>query len=477
MHSPDLDTQKTEHHTTADADKIPKAQKIAYGSGEMGQIIMNNTVMHMANPVFNIGLGLSPILVAWANSIPRLWDAFSDPMMGLISDRTRSRFGRRRPYIFLGSILSGIGFAAIWLCPRGLSEMATFGFLLAMSLLFYTAATIFTVPYNALGYEMTPDYHERTRLMAHRAFFGPIGGALASVLFWLTQRSCFIDTVHGMRYVGAATGLFILVVTILPAIFVKEKAIAEVAEPAKKFDLIFNVKTTLSVKPYFLLISAMALILLGLLSVIQLGFYINVYYIYGGDIRASATVLTVGGVFYQVLNLLAVYPVSKMATHFGKRKALIFFLCLAATGSLLGWVCMTPSAPWLQLVPMLLTAPGFAALWMLLNSMLPDICDYDELINGERREGMFAATTSFVGKFGMSLAGLVAGFVLVGSGFDADLGGEQGEGVLTTIRLLYCVVPAVAILLAIFIFSKYSLTEERAYKIRAELENRRGKAL
>jgi glycoside/pentoside/hexuronide:cation symporter, GPH family len=471
------DRKKTEHHQTAKADKIPESKKIAYGTGEMGLIIMSNTVMHMASPVYNIGLGISPVLVGWANSIPRLWDAISDPLMGLISDRTRSRFGRRRPYIFVGSILSGIGFALIWFCPRGLSELATFGFLLAMSILFYTAGTIFTVPYNALGYEMTPDYHERTRLMAHRSFFGPIGGMLACTLFWFTQRSCFTDTVHGMRYVGAATGLFLLAVTILPAIFVKERPVPQQELPSKKINLFSDIKKTLTVKPYLCLIAAMSLILLGLLSVIQLGFYINVYYIFGGDIKASATVNMVGGVVYQILNLLAVFPVSKLATRYGKRHALIFFLCLAASGSLVSWFCLTPAAPWMQLVPMLLTAPGFAALWMLLNSMIPDICDYDELIHGERREGMFAATTSFVGKLGMSLAGLTAGYVLVGSGFNADLGAEQAEGVLTIIRILYCVVPAAVILLAILIFSKYPITEERAYEIRAELEKRRGSAL
>jgi GPH family glycoside/pentoside/hexuronide:cation symporter len=122
--------------------------------------------------VLNVGLGMNPALVGTLQAIPRFTDAITDPVMGYISDNTRSRYGRRRPYIFIGSILVGLIFALMWQLPAGYSEMFYFWFFLAGSFLFYLAYTIFATPWVALGYEMTPDYHERTRLMASQNFMG-----------------------------------------------------------------------------------------------------------------------------------------------------------------------------------------------------------------------------------------------------------------------------------------------------------------
>lgn len=123
-------------------------------------------VQYMARPIYQIVLGLNPLLFGIAMTIPRVWDAFTDPIMGSISDNFRSRYGRRRPFAFAGAILTGITFASIWLVPRNWGEHAMFAYLVGTSLLYFTATTIFSVPLTSLSYEMTPGYHERTRVMA-----------------------------------------------------------------------------------------------------------------------------------------------------------------------------------------------------------------------------------------------------------------------------------------------------------------------
>ena len=150
-------------HVTAPEDKLSFGQKFAYGLGAIANNLLGGAIGYMSI-VLNVGLGMNPALVGTLQAIPRFTDALTDPVMGYVSDNTRSRYGRRRPYIFFGAIFVGLIFALMWQLPAGYSEMFYFWFFLAGSILFYLAYTVFATPWVALGYEMTPDYHERTRL-------------------------------------------------------------------------------------------------------------------------------------------------------------------------------------------------------------------------------------------------------------------------------------------------------------------------
>ena len=159
------------HYATAPEDRIPFHLKLVYGLGAF----VNNTLSYAINSmiiVLNLGLGLSPALVGLLSALPRVLDAVTDPLMGYISDNTRSRWGRRRPYIFVGAIAAGIVFALLWQLPFGKSHSYYFWYFLGGSLLFFVAYTIYATPWVALGYELTPDYHERTRLMGVQNFVG-----------------------------------------------------------------------------------------------------------------------------------------------------------------------------------------------------------------------------------------------------------------------------------------------------------------
>ena len=181
MESPTRDTPtplsgaSVRNQATRPEDRVPLAQKFAIGVGEFPFFTGSRVVQYMAQPIYQIVLGLNPLLFGLAMTIPRLRDAFSDPIMGSASDNFRSRFGRRRPFIFVGAIPSGLTVASIWLVPRGWSEGAMFTYLVTTSLLYFTALTVFSVPLSSLSYEMTPDYHERTKVMAFWGFFATAG--------------------------------------------------------------------------------------------------------------------------------------------------------------------------------------------------------------------------------------------------------------------------------------------------------------
>ena len=170
------------HHTTAREDRIPIFQKIVYGTGSLVNQFQAAALGSLVI-VLNLGLGMNPVLVGIIGAVPRLIDAFSDPLIGYSSDNTRTRHGRRRPWIFFGAIFSGILFALMFQLYKGHTESFYFWYFLGAQCLFIIAFACYSIPWIALGYEMTPDYHERTRLQGFSNFFAQIAWLVAPWFF------------------------------------------------------------------------------------------------------------------------------------------------------------------------------------------------------------------------------------------------------------------------------------------------------
>ena len=204
---------------TSDRDKIPFVQKFIYGLGAFVNNLLGAAIGGMLI-VLNLGLGMNPVLVGLIGALPRLTDAITDPLMGYISDHTKSKWGRRRPYIFFGAIAAAVIFALLWQLPRDQSENFYFWFFLIGSIIFYLAYTVFATPWVALGYELTPDYHERTRLMAVQNFMGQMAWLVAPWFLWFMQNDMlFEDMIEGAGWLAIIIGVFTVCVGILPAIF------------------------------------------------------------------------------------------------------------------------------------------------------------------------------------------------------------------------------------------------------------------
>lgn len=174
-------------HVTAAADRVPLGIKIGYACGGMSFNLMVNSIANLAQFVLTVALGVNPAMVGLVLSLPRLVDAFTDPIMGGISDNFRSRYGRRKPFMVVGGIGAGLTFALLWMIPHGWSGNAYFWWFLIVSLIFYLFTTVFGVPWSALGFSLTADYDERTRLMAFNSFWCSV--ALLSIpwLYAATQ--------------------------------------------------------------------------------------------------------------------------------------------------------------------------------------------------------------------------------------------------------------------------------------------------
>lgn len=453
---------------------VPIWQKMAFGVGGMGDILMQNAANNMANQVLNIFLGVNPALVSVAIFISRIWDAFTDPIMGAISDNTRTRFGRRRPFMVAGGIGGGVLFIALWRFPFVQTEMGYFYWFLGCSLLFYSIYSLYSVPYNALGYELSPSYNERTRLMAFKAFFAAIAGLLIQWQFKLTQLDCFANTLEGMQTVSIGVALVIICTTLVAAVFCKERLVKEVASQ-QKLKFFDSLKSTFENRNFRLLMLILILCCLGLFMVTQLGIYINIYYIYEGDKKAASTMLGIAGTTYHLMGGILASPViSFVAARIGKKKMLMLGLAIAMVGAGTKFYTYHQDWPFLQLISLGLMSPGLACLWILMSSMVADICDEDELENGTRREGMFSAVHGYTMKIGISSGLLLTGFLLNAVGFDAKLGADQAPQAILYLRILQSAIPATALLVAILLVARYPITPERAAWVRAELEKRHG---
>lgn len=472
------------HYETKPEDKISFGQKLIYGLGAF----VNNLLAAASGGmmiVLNLGLGMNPALVGLLGSIPRITDAITDPLMGYISDNTTTRWGRRRPFIFVGAIFAGIIFAILWQLPAEKSETFYFVYFLSVSIVFYLGYTIFATPWVALGYELTPDYHERTRLMGVQNFMGQFAYIISPWFLWImTYEGFFKDQRTGAAGLSIIIAIVTIGIGILPAIFLKERylSIAATDGDKKKVSFFDNIKNffkgfakTLKSKPFLKLCIATFLVFNGFMLIASFQFYVIIYYVFGGDQTSGAEYAGYAGTVAAISTLGIVALVAWLGTKIGKRQAFFFSTGISIVGYLLKWFCYNPDIPYLVILPAPLMAFGLGGLFTLMPSMVADVVDYDELTTHERREGMYGSIFWWVVKVGMAAALAASGFLLNATGFDIALEGNQTESTITLMRLLDACVPAIASAIAIWFIVKFPITEEKAHEIRLALEQRRGK--
>ena len=471
------------HYETAPEDRIPFHLKVVYGLGAF----VNNTLADAIGRmmiVLNLGLGMNPALVGLLGALPRLTDAITDPLMGYASDNTRTRWGRRRPYIFVGAISVAIVFTMLWQLPPGKSEGWYFWYFLAGSLIFFLAYTVYATPWVALGYELTPDYHERTRLMGVQNFFGNIAYMISPYFLAIMYLPVFGDVVTGAGYLAMVIAVVVIALGILPAIFLRERFKHAAAEEGEEkaggvgpviMGFLRAFGKTLSFKPFLKLCVATFLVFNGFILIAAFQSYVIIYYVFEGDQAAGSVFVGHSGLVQAISALVVIGIVTFLATKIGKRSAFYVSTGVSMIGYVLKWFCYTPDNPWLVLIPAPLMAFGLAGLFTLMPSMVADVVDADELNTHERREGMYGSIFWWVVKLGQSAAILGGGLLLVWTGFDVDLGGNQTPQAITLMRLCDALIPAAASAIAIWAIASYSITEEKAHEVRMQLEARRGK--
>jgi GPH family glycoside/pentoside/hexuronide:cation symporter len=503
--SPPPTTPAASGKTSAE-DKVPVAQKLAYGLGTFHDMWGHWLYPGFANLVFNIFLGVSPALVTTAGMLNRLFDAASDPFFGWLSDNTRTRWGRRRPYILIGGILAGIGLPLLFYVRPGWREHSYFWFMLASSAIFIPVMSAFNMPFQSLGSEMTPDYHERTSVFKYKnavqkipelaMFFAAqfatmavwVGATHHNALhrLWLLATTASAwhkadpgaspNILIGAQAYCAILGALMVLAAIIVFAVLRERYYGQVvASNQAKVSIKETLWQALSCKPFRTLLFMSLAYSLGLSMVGNLGFYDTVYYVCHGDVAAGAVwnfKMGIAGMVFGFLGLLMFAPVAR---RIGKRNGMACVLLVCISVFIAAWWLYNPNYPWLQPLASGLIALTSAGFYMLQGSILADVIDFDETESHKRREGSFNACLSWIQKVGMALGFGASGWILAATGFDAKLHGAQTPHAIFMIRLMFSALPLAGLAISLVGILRFPLTQKKMTEIRAQLEMQRGK--
>lgn len=462
-------------------DRVPFLAKFSYAMGGTTDIFGHWLYNSLANPVFNVFLGLSPTQVGIALGLTRFVDAFTDPLFGWISDNTRSKWGRRRPFILFGSILAGFSLPFLFFVSKDWGTTQIFWFMVLSASLYAPIISAYNMPYQSLGSELTPSYHERTSIMSWKAVTQKTSGMLIGGALWFATRPMFNDPVtgqpdvaRGAMWAAAAFGAVMILSGLMNFFFVPERYYEKAKEQAK-IGFVSVFRETFRCRPYLILLGIALVYAIPTGLVGTLGFYATTYYVFPGDLARSSEIGFWSGVAYAVMGIMGVPVAAGLSRRYGKKWALSYTLVAGLVAFASSWWLFTPKAPLLSVLCNGLNGFSATGLWVVLPSMCVDIVDYDELSSGKRLEGAFQSTFAWVLKVGMSMSMLVVGPLLdFVTGFDAKLGGNQAPETLLWIRVLFAGIPCAALIVALILVRLFPLTQERMSGIRAELEARRG---
>jgi GPH family glycoside/pentoside/hexuronide:cation symporter len=423
--------------------------------------------LKFATDVMGIAAGVVGMLFA----VSRLWDALADPIAGYLSDRTRSRFGRRRSWMAWSALPFGLAVWMLWYPPPGIQGVFAAAWVGAALLVFYSAYTALTVPYGALGAELSQDYHDRTRLFAWRQGIGAFGTLIGVGAYYLlleAERGAGFSS----RQVGLGVGVFaslcICVTTAVLVARVRERSDYQERGPERVFAAFGDVLRN----PHafrLLLVQGAHYFSVAVLSLVSAYVFQYVLHVPSGSAATMVACFAIG-----VVGAIPLWVV--FSRRFGKHRcwsaalwllsavyALLFFVLdkgVSISGVQFAIACAVT----------LLVGALQSSNFVLSSSVQADVIDWDEVRTGERKEGAYLATWSFAEKAASALAAALVGVALEWVGYTPNV--EQTESVRLMILGLMSFAPAVCHVVAALILMNFRLGEEEHARIRQELADR-----
>jgi GPH family glycoside/pentoside/hexuronide:cation symporter len=465
---------------TAITNSVPMKQKVGYGLGSIIDMWGHWLYSSLAYQVFNIFLGVAPGVISTVMMLKTLLDAVSDASFGWLSDNTRSRWGRRRPFMLVGGVLAGVGLPLLFAVGRGWSDQQYFIFMMLSLVIYVPVMSCFNMPFVSLGSEMTPDYHERTSVMQIKNAIQKLPELAMFVAAQFTTLAIFNDAngkpdiLRGAQVYTSILGAIMVAVSLAMFLMVRERYYDKVVvSQTTKVPFRDTLYRTLKNKPFRILLSTNIAYGLATAMVGVLGYYLTTFYVCKGDLALAGRWNSAMGVAGMVFGLAGIYFFGAVAKRLGKRPAMVAVLAGAALAFIGDWWFYNPNYPILQLLASGLVAFTGAGFWTIYSSILADVIDHDELECGQRREGSFSACQSWMSKAGMALGSGASGWILQFTGFNAQVP-AQGENVIYVMRVLMSGLPVVGLVISLILILRLPLDQKIMGEIRTKLEGRRG---
>ena len=396
--------------------KLTLKAKLGFGVCDLGGNLFFTIVGFFLLNYLTDNLKMIPLLAGIAFGIGKFWDALADITIGYLSDRTRSRWGRRRPYIFAGGILLFFTMILMFTNMHIADQALLFLWVVLAGCLMFTSYALVNIPYGALTPDLTKDYNEVTVLNGYRMVFAVVGTLTGAVLTYIIL-SLFKNPDTGWTITAAIMG-FVMMGSSLATFFTVKERIIEYDGKQKNiiktyFDVLKNTAFVKALVTWTLHITGV--------TVIQASVKYYFKYIYMREDMFPVALLCL---LLSVIIFIPVWVViSKKA---GKKFCYNTGMLIFASSILMFFILGEPLGIYFAFAVMCLSGVGFATQYVMPYALVPDIIEYNYSLTGERNEGAFYGLWTFLSKVGQAAALIISGFVLSVTGYNADNAVQSG---------------------------------------------------
>lgn len=457
------------------SDKLNLITKLAFGVGDLGTAISANVLIFFQLIFLTNVAGMSPVLAGSIRTIAGVWDAVNDPMVGVLSDRWQTRWGRRYPWMFLGAVPLGLFFFLHWITPTFSSDPATqqralFWFYVIVSILFNTAYTAVNLPYSALTPELTRDYNERTSLNQFRFTFS-ISGSILSLILAQIIFATVQDPTQQYLLIGGICAICCILPPYLCILGTRQR-VAQVnqdlvaEEATTSLSYWQQLKLAFSNRAFLCVIGIYLFSWLAVQNTAAIIPYFVSNWMGRPASEAAQVALAVQGT---AIVMLSVW--SAISHRLGK-KAVYYAGMTIWIVAQIGLMFLQPGQIGWMYGLAVLAGFGVSVAYLIPWSMLPDVIELDALQTGQRREGIFYSFMVFLQKIGLAIGQLVIGVALQAAGFSGSAT-EQPASALLAIRAAIGPIPAVFLVCGMIIAYFYPITREVYAEILLQLNERR----
>ena len=465
--------------------ELPFWKKIVWGSGEFGtaSIGMMRSLFYVI--FLTDTIGLDPQLASLGAVIGLIWDAFNDPLVGMLSDRVQTRWGRRRPFLLVFSIPFGISFYLLWAVPELDSQIALAAYVTFAFMLVDTFGTLLSVPYLSLIPELTKDYDERTSLAGFRTVFQLLGSlmvVIAAPMIFDRAVESGLTQKQGFANAGAIFGFISIILFLIVFFFIKED---QSVEPPKKTQFRETILHAWANIP-FRYVATIFLLNWTMMDMIAILFpFYLLYWVADGDLLLKAHVfgmdLALETAFFGCLMLVCILAIPfwlKISRSRNKRDAYVLGMVVISV-FLLAIFFVQPGQINLLLILGAMAGFGVSSAYVLPDAMFPDIIEWDELRTGKRQEGIYYGARAFIRKLTTAVVIFLVLQLLSRSGYqnppDSVVTFQQPESSLMMIRILISGVSTLMLLTSALLAWFNPMTREKTEKIRELLERKKGR--
>ena len=451
--------------------KLSVATKMKYGVGDFGMAVVTAMLQFSMLFYYTDVVGVKPGLAGTAMLVGKItWDLINDTLFGYLEDKTKSRWGKRRPYLIFGALPFALSFWGVFSIPKGLGDTAYFFLIVGSFILFDTFHTLTATAYSAMTAEITEDYNERTSLSTYRMVFSVIGyiagAGVSGVLADVYSKAFGVTVAQGWSLVALTFGVLGGISMLIPGLFLKyEPAVESKPSELPPFKSILS---TFKNKPFVMYVIITSIMSISFTMVTTM---LNYYIAHRLDMEESGLLIMLA-----MMGTLAIFlvPCGIIMNKIGKAKAYALGLTIASAALIVVFLLPGGPNPMIFLLAAI-AGLGFSAQWVCPHSMIPDVIEYDELMTGERREGVYYGVHATSGKITGALASAACGWGLELGGYleTLEVGQSQPDGAVLAIRIMFALIPAIFLLICVPLLRKYPITRESHAEVMRQLAERR----